>query len=686
MSLLLRGTPQPLGAYWDGHGVNFALFSANAEKVELCLFGSDSNNEIDRIELTASDDIWHGYLPDCNPGTVYGYRVYGPYAPEQGHRFNPNKLLIDPYARQLKDPLIWHDSVYDFNELDSAAYVPKAVVVDEAFDWGNDHPPRVPWSRTIIYEAHVRGFSKLNNLIDQNIHGSFAGLASDPAISYMKSLGITTIELLPVQAFADDHFLVKKDLVNYWGYNTLGFFAADSRYMSTGNRNEFKAMVKCLHKAGLEVLLDVVYNHTAEGDQTGATLSFRGIDNASYYRLADDNKAHYINDSGCGNSLNVNHPRVRKLVIDSLRHWVKDMHVDGFRFDLAVSLGREANGFNSKAEFFEAIHKDPLLSRVKLVAEPWDVGPGGYQLGAFPNGWAEWNDRFRDTLRKFWHGESGMLPHLARCLHGSSDLFEHNGRRPSASINLITSHDGFTLTDLVRYNHRHNEANGENNRDGHSANFSYNYGVEGPTNDPDINALRQRQRRNLLATLFLAQGTPMLLSGDELNQTQRGNNNAYCQDNEITWLDWSPGRQDSDLFGFVQSLIKLRTDYPLLHRDRFVHGEEQFEPTGFNDIQWLTTNGNPMQERHWHTSQNQCLIMLLAGETMPARNPLVEEGKDAALIIVFNADAAAIKIVLPDSQFRWQCVFTSSDKKPTVTRNATTEIEPRSVQLFELQI
>ncbi len=697
MSLLLTGTAQPLGANWDGNGVNFSLFSANAEKVELCLFDSTTQSEVERIELAASGSIWHGYLPDCKPGTIYGYRVYGPYKPDKGHRFNPNKLLLDPYARQLSNKLIWHDSVYGFNrsdklrdlsfdDRDSADFVPKAVVVDESFDWGNDRPPRVPWSRSIIYETHVRGFTKLNDAIDEDRRGSFAGLASDTVITYLKSLGVTALELLPIHAFIDDHFLVEKELVNYWGYNTLGFFAVENRYLPDGDRADFKSMVKRLHEAGIEVILDVVYNHTAEGDQTGPTLSFRGIDNASYYRLPDDNRRSYINDSGCGNSLNLNHPQVLKLVIDSLRHWVKDMHVDGFRFDLAVSLGREMDGFNSNAAFFSAINADPLLSKVKLIAEPWDIGPGGYQLGAFPRGWAEWNDRFRDTARRFWHGEAGMLPHLARCLHGSSDLFEHNGRRPSASINFITSHDGFTLSDLVSYNHRHNQANGENNKDGHEANFSYNYGVEGPGSDKELTILRKRQRRNFLATLFLAQGTPMLLAGDELGRSQRGNNNAYCQDNKLTWQSWSTLQQDSELFEFVQTLIRLRSDFPLLHRDHFVHGKEQFEPIGFTDIQWLGANGQAMQDADWHNHHNQFLAMLLAGEAMPARNPLLDDEKDAALVIAFNVDSMPIDFVLPESQFRWHCIFTTADIKPVISSHEPVKIEPRSVQLFELQI
>ena len=695
MSFLLRGTPRPLGANWDGHGVNFALFSANANKVELCLF-DENGLESERIELFVTDEVWHGYLPDCGPGTTYGYRVHGAYAPEQGHRFNPNKLLLDPYARQIAGEFCWHDSVYgyeinnsikdlSFDERNSADYVPKSVVVDESFNWENDRPPRVPWSQTIIYEAHVRGFTQLQQAVDPELRGSFAGLASEPVIDYLKSLGITTLELLPIHAFIDDSFLVEKGLVNYWGYNTLGYFSVEPRYLSSANRCEFKEMVKRLHRAGIEVILDVVYNHTAEGDQIGPTVCFRGIDNASYYRLVDDDKSRYINDSGCGNSINIQHPMVLKMVIDSLRYWVRDMHVDGFRFDLAVSLGREADGFSSQSTFFRAIEIDPILSKVKLIAEPWDIGPGGYQLGAFPPGWAEWNDRFRDSTRRFWHGEPGILPDLARSIHGSSDLFEHNARRPSASINLITSHDGFTLADLVSYNQRHNEANGEKNRDGHSANFSFNYGVEGPSDDQKLVDLRQRQCKNLLATRFLAQGTPMLLAGDELGRSQQGNNNAYCQDNEVTWQDWSAQSLDQNMLAFVRELIQVRRRYPLLHRDRFVHGEEQQEPTGFSDIQWLTANGEVMKESDWHDQHNKFLAMLLTGEVLPARDTRFDNSRDAALVIVFNADTRTMKFSLPESPFHWRCVFTTADEKPTVDR-ASVEIEARSVDLFELQL
>ena len=694
MSPMLRGTAQPYGAHWDGCGVNFALFSSHAEKVELCLFDDKGKVELERIELGCSGESWHGYLPDCGPGTIYAYRVYGPYDPDRGHRFNPQKLLLDPYARALSGELDWDDSVFGYQQAnnhiadnqDSAASVPKAMVVDEAFDWGKDHPPAISWSQTVIYETHVGGFTQLHQAIDKELRGSFAGLASKPAIDHLKSIGITTVELLPIHAFVDDYFLVNKGLTNYWGYNTLGFFAAESRYLSSGNRNEFKAMIRELHTAGIEVILDVVYNHTAEGDQAGPTLSFRGIDNASYYRLPEEDKSLYINDSGCGNSLNMAHPQVLKMVIDSLRHWVIDMHVDGFRFDLAVSLGRDENGFDNNAAFFQTIQNDAILSKVKLIAEPWDIGPGGYQLGAFPKGWAEWNDRFRDTVRRYWHGDPDMLPQLARGLHGSSDLFEHNDRRPSASINLITSHDGFTLTDLVSYNQRHNQINGEDNNDGHSANFSDNYGVEGKTDDPTIIALRHRQRRNLLATMFLAHGTPMLLAGDELGRSQQGNNNAYCQNNEITWQDWAALQDEADLLDFVKRLIEIRTTCPLLHRDIFVHGEEQFEPMGISDIQWLRADGQSMETNDWHCHDNNFLGMLLAGEAMPARNPKIDNIKDAALVIVFNADTTEVEFVLPKNQFHWQCVFSTTEMNAAINEHNSVTIEPRSVQLFELQV
>lgn len=695
---IMPGAPLPLGASWDGHGVNFALFSAHANKVELCLFDSSGIRELERITLPeVSDQVWHGYLPDCEVGTIYGYRVYGPYQPEIGHRFNHHKLLLDPYAKQLSGTLTWSDSVYgyrvndpdadlSFDSSDNAKHVPKAVVVDETFDWGEDRSPQTPWPETVLYEVHVRGFTMLHPEITDLQRGSFAGLASAVVISHLKTLGVTALELQPVHAFVDDHFLVKKHLTNYWGYNTIGFFAPETRYLASEHRNEFKTMVKAMHQAGIEVILDVVYNHTAEGDQTGPTLCFRGIDNASYYRLPADDKRAYINDTGCGNTLNINHPRVLQMVIDSLRHWVIDMHVDGFRFDLAVALGREANGFDANGAFFSAIREDSVLSQVKLIAEPWDIGPGGYQLGNFPTEWAEWNDRFRDCVRRFWRGDPGQLSDVARSLHGSSDLFEHNGRRSSASINLVTSHDGFTLTDLVSYNERHNEANAEANHDGHSANFSYNYGVEGVTGDASICKLRDRQRRNLLATLFIAQGTPMLLAGDELDRSQQGNNNAYCQDNAITWFDWSTLERESEFLDFVRRLIKLRNDYPLLRRDRFVHGEEQFSSTGFADIEWLQVDGKPMCDADWHDPQRHFLAMLLAGDVFSASAGANEQTTHDTLLIVLNAYSNPVSFILPQTQYAWHCIFTTTDTEPSATALTELVIEPRSVHLFELKI
>jgi isoamylase len=694
---ITAGTPEPLGTNWDGQGVNFALFSGHAEKVELCLFDASGDRELERIVLPqVTDQVWHGYIPDCKPGTIYGYRVYGPYQPDSGHRFNHHKLLLDPYAKQLSGRLLWHDSVYgfrygninedmSFDANDSAGYMPKAVVVDETFDWGDDQPPQTPWSQTVLYEAHTRGLTMLHPEIIESQRGSFAGLATEPIISHLKSLGVTALELQPVHAFVDDHFLIQKHLNNYWGYNSIGFFAPEQRFLTGDDRNEFKAMVKQMHQAGIEVILDVVYNHTAEGDQNGPTLSFRGIDNASYYRLQANDKRLYINDTGCGNTLNINHPRVLQLVIDSLRYWVEEMHVDGFRFDLAVTLGREAHGFDPHAAFFITIQQDPVLSQVKLIAEPWDIGPGGYQLGNFPSEWAEWNDRFRDSVRRFWRGDSGQLADVARGLHGSSDLLEHNGRQSSASVNLITSHDGFTLTDLVSYNKRHNEANTEDNRDGHHANFSYNYGVEGVTDDASIRELRERQRRNLLATLFLSQGTPMLLAGDELNRSQQGNNNAYCQDNAITWFDWSVLEHEAEYLEFVRRLIKLRADHPLLRRDRFVHGEEIFAATGFADIEWLQVDGKPMSEADWHDPQRHFLAMLLADDVLPANTDSGEQNTISTLIIVLNSYSNPVSFTLPKTDYAWHCIFTTASTEPSSAELTRLVIEPRSVQLFELQ-
>ena len=540
---LREGMPHLRGAAWDGDGVNFSLFSAHATGVELCLFDANGERELERIALPEyTDEIWHGYLEGAAPGLVYGYRVHGPYEPEQGHRFNPHKLLIDPYARELIGSLTWDPACFgytmgaenedlSFDERDSAAFVPKAVVVDPGFDWLRNVEPRVPWDRTIFYELHVRGYTRLHPAVAERHRGTFAGLATPQVIDYVKSLGVTSIELLPVHMFLNDGHLLDKGLTNYWGYNSIAFFAADPRYLADPLRGvqEFKEMVARFHDAGLEVILDVVYNHTAEGNERGATLSFRGIDNASYYRLLPDKKRYYINDTGTGNTLNLSHPRVIQMVTDSLRYWVQEMHVDGFRFDLGTILAREPNGFDNRSGFLKACSQDPVLAGVKLIAEPWDCGPGGYQVGEFPPGWAEWNDKYRDTVRDYWRGEV-TAGALAQRYYGSADIFDRHGRRPQASINFITAHDGFTLNDLVSYNERHNEANGEDNRDGHTDNRSWNCGVEGPTDDPEVNRLRQQQMRNFLATLLLSQGTPMLTAGDEFARTQRGNNNAYCQD------------------------------------------------------------------------------------------------------------------------------------------------------------
>jgi isoamylase len=604
------GKPYPLGATWDGTGVNFALFSAHAERVDLCVFDARGRREIGRFTLPEyTDEVWHGYLPDLRPGSLYGYRVYGPYDPANGHRFNHHKLLLDPYAKALAGALRWSDAHYGyriggsrgdlgFDRRDNASGMPKCVVVDTAFTWGEDRPPNVPWMKTVFYELHVRGYTMLHPGVSPAVRGTFAGLSSPAVVQYLADLGITTVELLPVHAFFDDRYLVEKRLRNYWGYNSIGFFAPEPRYLA-GDLNEFKTMVKNLHEAGIEVVLDVVYNHTAEGNHLGPTFSFRGIDNASYYRLADD-KRYYDDTTGCGNTLDLRHPRVVQMVLDSLRYWVEEMHVDGFRFDLATSLAREDNGYNRRSGFFKAITQDPVLARTKLIAEPWDLGPGGYQVGDFPPGWSEWNGRYRDTVRRFWQGGTGLLSDLASRIAGSSDLYNRHGRRPRSSINFVTVHDGFTLTDLVSYNTKHNEANLEDNRDGTDDNASWNCGVEGPTDDPAVLELRARQKRNFLATLFLSLGVPLLLAGDEFGRTQRGNNNAYCQDNEISWVDWT-GRTAADLalIDYVKLLLQMRRDHPAFRRDAFFTGALLPE-SDRKDIAWLTPAGRELTHEDWH--------------------------------------------------------------------------------------
>jgi len=661
---ILPGYHHTLGATWDGRGVNFALFSADATRVELCLFDRTGRHERARLTLPeCTDQVWHGFVPDCRPGDLYGYRVHGPYQPEEGLRFNANKLLIDPYARELAGSIKWSDThlAYransgradlSFDRRDNSRNIPKGVVVDPSFSWGDDRAPRYHPADCMYYETHVKGFSVQNDRVAVDSRGSYAGLADPASIEHIKSLGITSVELLPVHSFVDDRFLVDKGLRNYWGYSTLNYFAPENRYFSYGGLAEFKTMVRKLHDAGLEVILDVVYNHTCEGDHRGPSLSFKGIDNRAYYRLVEGDSRYYINDTGCGNTLNINHPRVLQMVMDSLRYWVTDMHVDGFRFDLASTLAREPHGFDQRSGFLDAVRQDPVLSRVKLIAEPWDIGPGGYQLGAFPAGWSEWNDRYRDTVRRFWRGDDGMLPDFARRVHGSSDTFDHSGRGAWSSVNLITAHDGFTLMDCVSYQNRHNEANGEDSRDGHDANYTDNYGEEGPTDDPGINAMRDQQRRNMLATLFLSQGTPLLLAGDELGRTQAGNNNAYCQDNEINWLDWSITDQQEEFLGFVRELIALRRSERLLRLRQFVHASDEETV----QIRWINPSGEPMHESQWSESFARCVGVLLT-----------DQASHENLFTVFNSSRVDVEFTLPvlEKSAAWQCVLHTANN-PTI--------------------
>ena len=668
---VLPGFSHSLGATWDGAGVNFAIFSAHAERVELCIYDISGKRERERITLPeCTDQVWHGYLPGVLPGDCYGYRVHGPYDPAHGHRFNPNKLLIDPYAKQLRGALKWTDAHLSyrsnsrkedlsFDRRDNSRSMPKCVVVDSAYTWGDDRPPAIHPSDSVIYEAHVRGFTIQHEALDPSIRGSFAGMGDAHIISYLKSLGITTIELLPVHHFVDDRFLVEKGLRNYWGYSTLNFFAPEQRYLSgaagsgTGaSLDEIRHMVRKFHDAGIEVILDVVYNHTCEGDHRGPSLSFKGIDNLSYYRLMPDDKRYYINDTGCGNTLNLNHPRVLQMVMDSLRYWVTDMHIDGFRFDLATTLARDAQGYNSCSGFLMAVSQDPVLSRVKLIAEPWDIGPGGYQLGAFPPGWSEWNDKYRDTVRRFWRGDESMLAEFAGRVFGSGDLFNHSGRGISSSVNFVTTHDGYTLMDTVSYCERHNERNGENNRDGHDANYSDNYGVEGPTDDPSVNEFRSLQRRNMLATLLLSQGVPMLLAGDEMGRTQQGNNNAYCQDNELNWIDWSLIEKDPKFLSFVKAAIALRQSEPLLRRRNFV-GQ-----SGDNLVTcWCDPSGKPMEDHQWGESFARCVSLLLSCETDCREASEDDMPNKRHCFIIFNASKEAVNVTFPEVSgvSDWQC-------------------------------
>ncbi len=653
-----EGLPFPLGACWDGKGTNFAVFSANATKIEVCLFSADGKQEVDRIALPEyTDQIWHGYLPDVTPGTIYGFRADGPYEPEQGLRFNRNKLLLDPYACAHAGELTWNPAIFGyqmetgddltFDERDSAEFMPKCSVVDPNFDWtGSRGRKRVPWDDTIIYELHVKGFTKLQPAVPEHLRGTYEGLGNKEVVKYIKSLGVTTVELLPVHTFINDDTLLQKGLANYWGYNSIGFFAPDPRYAAVreDSLREFKEMVARLHDGGLEVILDVVYNHTAEGNEKGPTLSFKGLDNSSYYRLLPDKPRFYINDTGTGNTVNVSHPRVLQMVTDSLRYWVEQTNIDGFRFDLGTILAREPNGFDNRSGFLKACCQDPVLRSVKMIAEPWDCGPGGYQVGAFPPGWAEWNDKFRDTVRDFWRGEATPSALTAR-LCGSGDLFNHQGRRPWSSINFVTAHDGFTLNDVATYNEKHNEANGEDNKDGNSDNRSWNCGAEGPSDDPAVYKLRERQIRNMLSTLLLSQGTPMMLAGDEFGRTQKGNNNAYCQDNEISWLNWDIKEKGNCLISFVKKLTSLRHKYPILRRNLFLTGEYK-EDLGVKDVTWINANGKEMEQEQWGDGLMRCFGMLMDGRAQTSG--IRQRGHEATLLMLINVHTDLVNFTLPE--------------------------------------
>ena len=697
-----EGRPFPLGATWDGLGVNFALFSANATRVEVCVFDNDGNTEVERFDLPEyTDEVWHGYLPDARPGTVYGFRVHGPYEPDAGHRFNPNKLLIDPYARQLVGSLKWDDAVFgytigdpdkdlSFDDRDSAPFVPKSRVIDPAFTWGDERRPRIPWDQTILYETHLKGFSQLNPRVAEHVRGKFSGFGDARVIDYLRRLGVTSIELLPIHAYFDDRYLVDKGLRNYWGYNTIAFFAPEPRYMATGFANEVKEMINQIHAAGLEVILDVVYNHTSEGNEGGPTLCHKGIDNASYYRLLPDKPRYYINDTGTGNTVNLSHPRVLQMVTDSLRYWATEMHVDGFRFDLATILAREPYGFDEGGGFLDSCRQDPILSSVKLIAEPWDVGPGGYQVARFPPGWAEWNDKYRDVVREFWKGDEGKMPEFARRVSGSGDIFNQRGRRPWASVNFVTAHDGFNLNDLVSYDGKHNEANGEDNRDGSDNNHSWNHGAEGPTADEAVNTLRERQKRNLLATLLLSQGTPMILAGDELGRTQKGNNNVYGQDNELNWIDWGAVTSDGRrLMEFTRKVIALRRSYPMLRRGRFLVGQHNAE-LDVKDLAWLSPTGTELTEAQWHDSKAKCFAMLLDGRAQPSG--IKQRGSDATLLIIFNAHHDVVKFTLPEvpDGKRWSRLIDTNlpggFDTPTFDFNTEYDVTGRSLLLFVLNV
>ena len=678
----------PLGASYDGAGVNFALYSQVAQKVELCLF--DEHDAETRIEMTEQNSyVWHNYIPGLQPGQRYGYRVYGPYDPMHGLRCNPNKLLLDPYAKAIEGNIDGDESLFSYwfkspddtsamNDLDSAAHTMKSAVINPYFDWGNDQHPYISYHDSVIYEAHVRGMTNLNMDVPPDIRGTYAGLAYPSVIEYLKKLGVTAIELMPIHQFVNDSFLQEKGLSNYWGYNTIGFFAPHNAYSSSGERgeqvNEFKSMVKAYHHAGMEVILDVVYNHTAEGNHMGPTLSFKGIDNASYYRLVEGDQQHYFDTTGTGNSLLMRSPHALQLITDSLRYWVTEMHVDGFRFDLAATLARQFQEVDKLSAFFDIVEQDPIISRVKLIAEPWDLGSGGYQVGGFPSSWSEWNGRYRDTVRDFWRSQPSTLPEFASRLMGSSDLYQVNGRRPVASVNFITAHDGFTMNDLVSYNEKHNEANGEGNRDGESNNRSWNCGVEGPTNIPDVNDLRQRQMRNMFATLLFSQGIPMICGGDEVARTQQGNNNAYCQDNEISWTNWHLDKGRKELLAFVSKLIHLRLDHPVLHRRRFFTGREPGDDSNMiPQVEWFDHTGSIMDMDDWQNTHAFSMMIYLNGSDIPEVDWYGNRMVDNDFILIFNAHYEPIMFTLPDEQYgrKWQLVVdTHNPNEPALSYEA----------------
>jgi isoamylase len=700
--IVLPGKPFPLGATWDGTGVNFAVYSENATKVELCLYDNRSRKEYERFEVKENTAFtWHCYIPGVQPGQLYGYRVHGPWEPARGLRFNPAKLLIDPYAQAVSGRVNWEEPIfpYQFGEEDSDTVrddrddgdgMPKGVVVHPYFDWEQDRSPRTPLSDSVIYEVHVKGFSKLNEEILEQLRGTYAGLASPPAVRYLKELGITAVELMPVHQFVHDKQLVERGLRNYWGYNTLNFFSPESGYSSSGDTGgqvaEFKAMVKVLHREGIEVILDVVYNHTAEGNHLGPMLSLKGIDNTTYYKLMGDNPRYYMDYTGTGNSLNVRHPQVLKLIMDSLRYWVTEMHVDGFRFDLASTLARELHDVDRLSAFFDIIHQDPIISQVKLIAEPWDVGDGGYQVGNFPVLWAEWNGKYRDTVRRYWKGDPGTLSDLGYRLTGSSDLYQNDGRKPYASINFVTAHDGFTLEDLVSYNEKHNEANGENNQDGANDNHSWNMGVEGPTDNAEIIEARERQKRNLLATLLLSQGVPMICGGDEIGRTQGGNNNAYCQDNEISWYHWDLNDRRRALLDFACKLIELRKSHPNLRRKKF-YQDRVVRNSVLKDIAWYRTDGQEMTEDEWNAGWVRSLAVMFNGQTLNSVDEMGRTITDDTFLILLNSSHEGVTYTLPTGPHghHWQMVFDTSDLTTPFKSgemNGSREVYARSVVLL----